>query len=136
MNKEILQKEKELSEQLFKLRLQDATGKLENPSKIRLVKKDYARLKTVLREVEGLSYEEIADVTGGSFVRVAPGTTGFEELVDQIAAGEGEELDTREITQFEEQYQLFLAFGLVLLLAEALIPDRRKATEEWGGRFA
>lgn len=49
---ELIQKEKELSEQLFKLRLQDATGKLENPSKIRLVKKDYARLKTVLREVE------------------------------------------------------------------------------------
>jgi Ca-activated chloride channel family protein len=89
----------------------------------------------VTTRLDEATLREIAQGTGGRFVRVAPGTTGFEELVDQIAAGEGEELDTREVTQFEEQYQLFLAFGLVLLLAEAVIPDRRKATEEWSGRF-
>lgn len=47
---ELLQKEKELLDQLYKLRFQRATGKLENPSKIRQVRKDYARLKTVLKE--------------------------------------------------------------------------------------
>ena len=50
-HEEILAKEKELQEQLFKLRFQEATGKLENPSKIRQVKKDIARVKTVLKEV-------------------------------------------------------------------------------------
>ncbi|HPR64735.1 MAG TPA: 50S ribosomal protein L29 [Thermoanaerobaculia bacterium] len=48
---ELQLKEKELLDQLFKLRLQKATGKLENPAKLSHVQKDYARLKTVLQEV-------------------------------------------------------------------------------------
>lgn len=42
--------EAELSEQLFALRLQKVTGQLENPSKIRQVKRDLARVLTVRNE--------------------------------------------------------------------------------------
>ena len=38
-----------LKEELFNLRFQHATGQLENPLRIREVKKDYARINTVLR---------------------------------------------------------------------------------------
>ena len=38
-----------LKEELFNLRFQHATGQLENPMRIKQVKKDYARIKTVLR---------------------------------------------------------------------------------------
>jgi Ca-activated chloride channel family protein len=89
----------------------------------------------VTTRLDESTLREVAETTGGQFVRVAPGTTGFEDLVDQIAAGQGEELDTREITQFEEQYQLFLALGFVMLLVESLITERRRATAEWSGRF-
>lgn len=41
-----------LKEELFNLRFQNATGQLDNPLRIRQVKKDYARIKTVLRERE------------------------------------------------------------------------------------
>ena len=41
-----------LKEELFNLRFQHATGQLDNPLKIKEVKKDYARVKTVLRERE------------------------------------------------------------------------------------
>ncbi len=47
---ELRRTEAELSEQLFKLRFQKATGQIENPVKMRLVRKDIARLKTVLAE--------------------------------------------------------------------------------------
>ena len=43
-------REKELSEQLFKLRFQRATGRIENPMKIREVKREIARIKTLLTE--------------------------------------------------------------------------------------
>ncbi|MGD2121221.1 MAG: VWA domain-containing protein [Gemmatimonadota bacterium] len=89
----------------------------------------------VTTRLDEATLREVAETTGGQFVRVAPGTTGFEDLVDQIAAGQGEEMDTREITQFEEQYQLFLALGFVMLLVEALVPERRRAAGEWSGRF-
>ena len=41
---------KTLKEELFNLRFQHATGQLDNPLRIREVKRDYARIKTVLRE--------------------------------------------------------------------------------------
>ena len=40
----------DLEEQLFKLRFQKSTGQIENPIKIRLVRKDIARVLTVLNE--------------------------------------------------------------------------------------
>ncbi len=42
----------DLKNELFNLRFQLATGQLDNTSKIRLVKKDIARVKTVLRDME------------------------------------------------------------------------------------
>jgi large subunit ribosomal protein L29 len=47
---ELLEKEKELGEELFNLRFQQATGQLENVMRVPQVKRDIARLKTVLRE--------------------------------------------------------------------------------------
>lgn len=41
-----------LKKELFNLRFQHVTGQLENPIKMRDVKKDIARAKTVLREKE------------------------------------------------------------------------------------
>jgi large subunit ribosomal protein L29 len=47
---ELLEKEKELGEELFNLRFQQATGQLENVMRVPQVKRDIARLKTILRE--------------------------------------------------------------------------------------
>jgi large subunit ribosomal protein L29 len=49
---ELKVKESELYDQLFKLRFQAATDQLEKPAKIRQVKRDLARIKTVLRQKE------------------------------------------------------------------------------------
>ena len=43
-------REKELDDQLFRLRIQKSMGHLEAPAKVRGVRKDMARIKTVLRE--------------------------------------------------------------------------------------
>ena len=47
---ELLVKEKELGEELFNLRFQHATGQLENVMRIPQVKRDMARVKTILKE--------------------------------------------------------------------------------------
>ena len=43
----------DLKKDLFNLRLQHATNQLENPVRIAEVKKDIARVKTILREQQG-----------------------------------------------------------------------------------
>ncbi len=48
LNSELLK----LKNELFNLRFQHVTGQLENPVKMREVKKDIARVKTVIREKE------------------------------------------------------------------------------------
>ena len=49
---ELRDKEAELAQQLFQLRLQKTTGQLESPAKVGAVKRDLARVLTVLREKE------------------------------------------------------------------------------------
>ena len=49
---EINKKIAESKEELFNLRIKQATGSLENPSRIRELRKTVARLKTILRERE------------------------------------------------------------------------------------
>lgn len=43
---------RELKGELFNLRFQSATGQLDNPLRIKAVKKDIARIKTIVRERE------------------------------------------------------------------------------------
>jgi large subunit ribosomal protein L29 len=47
---ELHDKEEELRKELFNLRFQMATAQIENPVRIREVRRDIARIKTVLRE--------------------------------------------------------------------------------------
>jgi large subunit ribosomal protein L29 len=49
---ELIKEEKDLKSELFKLRFQMATNQLENPMKLKQVKKSIARVKTVIRERE------------------------------------------------------------------------------------
>lgn len=49
---ELEDKIKDLKEELFNLRFQNATNQLDNPMRIVSVKKDIARVKTVLKEKE------------------------------------------------------------------------------------
>jgi large subunit ribosomal protein L29 len=49
---ELRHREKEMDDQLFRLRIQKSMGQLEAAHKLKSVRRDLARLKTVLREKE------------------------------------------------------------------------------------
>ena len=51
-NEELLTKLREAKEELFNLRFQAATGQLENHGRLKAVRKDIARLYTIMRERE------------------------------------------------------------------------------------
>jgi large subunit ribosomal protein L29 len=59
---EMQAKAKELQEELFNLRFQLATGQIENVSRIRTIRRDLARVKTIQRERE-LRLSRSASVT-------------------------------------------------------------------------
>lgn len=68
---------------------------------------------------------EIADLTGGLYVRSTLQSIGLEEIVKEIEAMEKQELSTLRFEEFDEQYRLPLAVGIVLLVLELLLLDRR-----------
>jgi large subunit ribosomal protein L29 len=47
---ELASRERELTDQLFRMRIQKSMGQLENPTKIRGVRRDLARVKTLLNQ--------------------------------------------------------------------------------------
>ncbi len=49
-DEEILNRVKELEEERFRLRFRSATETLEDPLRFRVIRKDIARMKTILRE--------------------------------------------------------------------------------------
>jgi large subunit ribosomal protein L29 len=54
---EVQQKARELGEELFNLRLRNATGELENTARIGLSRRDVARLLTIARQ-RGIDLEK------------------------------------------------------------------------------
>ena len=51
---ELKQRERELDDQLFRLRIQKSMGQLEAAHKLKGLRRDLARVKTVLREKESV----------------------------------------------------------------------------------
>ena len=51
--KERLEKTNDLSQEYFNLKFQLSTGKIENPSRLKYIRRDIARLKTILGESVG-----------------------------------------------------------------------------------
>ena len=49
---ELRQREKDMDDQLFRLRIQKSMGQIEAAGKLKGVRRDLARVKTVLREKE------------------------------------------------------------------------------------
>ena len=47
---ELHTREKDLDDQMFRLRIQKSMGQLEAPAKVRELRKDLAKIKTILRE--------------------------------------------------------------------------------------
>ena len=61
-DKERQEKVADLSEEIFNLRFQLATGKIENPSRLKSLRRDIARIKTIQREIgEGLPKKAVEE---------------------------------------------------------------------------
>lgn len=79
--------------------------------------------------------QDIAMQTGGRYYRIGQAGDGPAQLAERIGTG-GREVESRDVTQFEEQYQSFVAAALLLLALEFVVPGtkRRPARREEGAR--
>jgi large subunit ribosomal protein L29 len=61
---ELRAREKDLDDQLFRMRIQKSMGQLEAPARVRGLRKDLARIKTILHERE-MKAQTVERVLGG-----------------------------------------------------------------------
>ena len=78
---------------------------------------------------------EIARITGGIYIRVGNQVNAITPLLNEINQMEKRELKSHVFSQYEDRYQVFLIIGLLLFLAEFVIPTRTKNEMVWEGRF-
>jgi Ca-activated chloride channel family protein len=69
----------------------------------------------------------VAQAGGGIFVQASTGNVGLEDLFTQINSMQKTDFGSKVFTDYEDRFQYFLLPGLLLLLLEFFVNDRRSA---------
>ncbi|MFH1259420.1 MAG: VWA domain-containing protein [Elusimicrobiota bacterium] len=80
----------------------------------------------VTSKVDEATLQKIALATSGKYYRATSGEVEVEKIYQDISGMEKKELQSRIYSQYEERYQYFLFFGLILLLFELFIPETKR----------
>ena len=82
---------------------------------------------TVISRMNPQMLNEVAAAGGGKFVQSSTSDIGLEELFTQINTMQKTDFGTKTFTDYEDRFQWFLGFGLLILLLEFLMNERRSA---------
>ncbi len=85
--------------------------------------------EVVMSRLDEYTLRHIAETTGGAYYRASPGGEEMDLVYDTLESLERAEFESREFTQYVERYQYILLFGLLLLVADTVIRDRRLLVE-------
>ncbi len=79
----------------------------------------------VITRLDEITLEKIATAGGGVYIRANTAQVGLDELFDEINKMNKTEMESRTFSEYEEQFQYFFAAGLILLLLEFFILERK-----------
>lgn len=91
-------------------------------------RKDYLKDpegNTVITRLDEEILKKIAASTNGSYVRASNSNIGLDEIFGEIRKMKKEELESTMYTEYNDQFQIFAALSLILLLTDFLIMDRK-----------
>jgi Ca-activated chloride channel homolog len=83
---------------------------------------------TVITRLNEAMLQQIADAGKGKYVRATNSDDGVTLITREIQKMEKKEFSSKVFTSYEDQYQYFLALGMILLLIEFVISERKT---EW-----
>jgi Ca-activated chloride channel homolog len=88
--------------------------------------------KTVVSKLDELLLERIASVGKGIYVRANNSDAGLQKVFEDINKIQKSEIETRQFSDYEDRFQYFLAIGLILLIIELFIYEKKN---QWFSRF-
>jgi Ca-activated chloride channel family protein len=92
------------------------------------VRVDYKRDRSgsiVLSKLDETMLQQIASATGGSYRRATSGGDEVGEIFNELSKIEKSELGTVQISGFEDRYQYPLFLGILLLMIDVVLSERR-----------
>jgi len=81
--------------------------------------------KVVVTKLNEQMLEQISAAGNGIYVRANNAQVGLNSLFDEINKMDKQEMDTRIYSEYDDQFQYFFAVGLLLLLFEFVILERK-----------
>ncbi|MDG1136589.1 MAG: hypothetical protein P8N48_06715, partial [Bacteroidales bacterium] len=68
---------------------------------------------------------QIAAAGGGAYARANNASTGLKRIFNDINEIDKKEIETRQFSDYEDRFQVFLGIALFLIVLELLIADRK-----------
>ncbi len=87
---------------------------------------------TVISKLNEVMLRQVAEAGDGIFVRATNAETGLNVLLDEIEAMGDNDYGTEEYADYEDRFQVFLIIGILLLVVEFLIPEKKS---RWANRI-
>ena len=88
--------------------------------------------QTVITKLDEDMLRQIAAAGDGAYARANNASTGLRKIFDDIGQIEKKEIETKQFTDYEDRFQLYLAVAIILLVIELLIATRKS---RWAERF-
>ncbi len=91
-------------------------------------KKDYLKDingNTVITKLDDDILKKIALSTGGTYVRASNSNIGLEEIFGEIKKMKKQELENTMYTEYNDQFQVFAAITLLMLIIDFMVMDRK-----------
>jgi Ca-activated chloride channel family protein len=80
---------------------------------------------TVITKLDEGILRQIAMETKGSYVRASNSSLGLEEIFEEIKKMDKQEFESAIYTEYNDQFQIFAAIALFLLIIEFIVMDRK-----------
>ena len=87
---------------------------------------------TVITKLNEDMLRQIAAAGGGAYARANNASSGLKRIFDDINEIDKKEIDTRQFTDYEDRFQIFLGLTIIMLIIELLIADRKT---RWAKKF-
>jgi Ca-activated chloride channel family protein len=91
--------------------------------------------QTVMTTMNGKALRELAQAGQGSFYYAVFGGNHLQKITEDIDHLQKAQFESEFAVQYEERFQIFVGLGLLFLLAEMLLSERRTSFQLWRGRF-
>lgn len=82
---------------------------------------------TVLTKLDELTLQRIASEAKGQYFRSSQGDDGLESILNSIGKMEKKTFGTKQYTDYEDRFQYFIAMGLLLLLLDSFVSQKKSA---------